>query len=176
MKNTLRYTLVFTLFSGLLTSAFSASAALTVVGDLGGESTAPLYDAINAGPGQSATESPVLPPPPASLSLSDMLPVSTPEMSPGAVAARPLNLPGMPPVFVLGDDASSRQWLTQHATTLSRMQATGMVISVRDEQGLNALRQLAPGVAMVPVSGGDLARRLALTHYPALITATGISQ
>ena len=51
-----------------------------------------------------------------------------------------------------------------------------MVISVRDEQGLNALRQLAPGVAMVPVSGGDLARRLALTHYPALITATGISQ
>ena len=101
MKNILRYSLVFTLFSGLLTSAFSASSTLTVVGDLGGESTGPLFDAINAGPGQSATESPVLPTPPASLSLSDMLPVSTPEMSPGAVAARSLNLPGMPPVYRL---------------------------------------------------------------------------
>ncbi|ORM94895.1 integrating conjugative element protein [Pantoea cypripedii] len=175
MKNTLRYTLVFTLFSGLLTGAVSAGAALTVVGDLGGESTAPLFEAVNAGPGQTS-EGPLLPPPPASLSLSDMLPVSTPEMSPGPVAARPLNLPGMPPVFVLGDDPASRQWLQQHAAGLRRLQATGMIISVRDDSGLNALRQLAPGVAMVPVNGGDLARRLALAHYPVLITATGISQ
>nr|WP_310615723.1 integrating conjugative element protein [Pantoea cypripedii] len=176
MKTFFRQTLTFTFFSGLLFTVFSAGATLTVVGDLGGEPTTSLFDAINAGPGQSATGTPVLPPPPASLSLSDMLPVSTPEMSPGAVTARPLNLPGMPPVFVLGDDTFSRQWLQQHAAELSRMQATGMIISVRDEQGLNTLRQLAQGVPMVPVSGDDLARRLALTHYPALITATGISQ
>lgn len=175
MKIFLRQTVKFTFFSGLLVTAFSSVAALTVVGDLGGEPTAPFFDAINAGKSLPATGSPVIPPP-ASLSISDMLPVSTPEMSPGAVASRPLNLPGMPPVFVLGDDAASRHWLQLHATSLSRMQATGMVISVRDEQGLNALRQLAPGVSMVPVSGGDLARRLALTHYPLLITATGISQ
>lgn len=169
-------TLIFTFLSGLLLTSFSSEASLTVVGDLGGESTAPFFDAINAGSEQPEESAPELPLPPASLSISDMLPVSTPEMSPGAVASRPLNLPGMPPIFVLGDDASSRQWLRQHAEVLSHMQATGMVISVRDAQGLNALRQLAPAVSMVPVSGGDLARRLGLKHYPALITATGISQ
>lgn len=177
MKTLFRQTLTVSIFSVLLTVAFSAGAALIVVGDLGGEPAAPIFDAVNADPGKVPANTAALPPPPPlSLSISDMLPVSTPEMSPGTVAARPLNLPGMPPVFVVGDDAFSRQWLTQHATVLSRMQATGMVISVRDEQGLNALRQLAQGMPMVPVSGGDLARRLALTHYPLLITATGISQ
>ena len=176
MKTLFRQTLTVSIFSVLLTVAFSAGAALIVVGDLGGEPAAPFFDAVNADPGKVPANTAALPPPPLSLSISDMLPVSTPEMSPGTVAARPLNLPGMPPVFVVGDDAFSRQWLTQHATVLSRMQATGMVISVRDEQGLNALRQLAQGMPMVPVSGGDLARRLALTHYPLLITATGISQ
>ncbi|BAN98333.1 hypothetical protein E05_35670 [Plautia stali symbiont] len=82
---------------------------------------APFFDAINAAPaGDSAATA--LPPPPVSLSISDMLPVSTPEMSPGAVTARPVNLPGMPPVFVLGDDPSSRRWLQQNAADLMRMQ------------------------------------------------------
>lgn len=159
----------------LLVASFSAYAALTVAGDLGGESTAPFFDAVNAAPG-NVVEGATLPPSPESLSISDMLPVSTPEMSPGAVTTRPLDLPGMPPVFVLGDDPLSRQWLQQRAPELSRIQATGLVISVKDENGLTALRQMAPGVAMVPVRGGDLSRRLALEHYPVLITATGISQ
>lgn len=176
MKKILQRTFVLISLSCLIAAAFNTTAALTVVGDLGGESTAPLFEAINASPGNAPTDDPALALPPVSLSISDMLPVSTPEMSLGKVAVRPLNLPGMPPVFVLGDDPTSRQWLQQHVAVLSRIHATGMVISVRNEEGLNALRQLAPGLEMVPVSGGDLARRLALAHYPALITATGISQ
>jgi integrating conjugative element protein (TIGR03765 family) len=176
MRKPFRQALTVSLLSTVMAVSFSARASLTVVGDLGGETTSPLFDAINAGKIKGTGMSESLPQPPTSLSISDMLPVSTPEMSPGVVASRPLNLPGMPPVFVVGDDVASRQWLQQHAESLSRMQATGMVISVKDEQGLNALRQLAQGVAMVPVSGGDLARRLGLNHYPLLITATGISQ
>lgn len=176
MKKLFRQAFTVSLLSAVMAVAFSACASLIVVGDSGGEPTAPLFEAINAGQNNDTGMPESLPQPPASLSISDMLPVSTPEMSPGVVASRALNLPGMPPVFVLGDDVASRQWLQQHAASLSGMQATGMVISVQDEQGLNTLRQLAPGVAMVPVSGGDLARRLGLNHYPLLITATGISQ
>ena len=175
MKIQIRNILHVTLVPVMLMATFSAFAALTVVGDLGGESTALFFDAINAAPASDPAAT-ALPPPPVSLSISDMLPVSTPEMSPGTVTARPVNLPGMPPVFVLGDDPSSRSWLQQNAAELMRMQATGMIINVQDESGLKSLRQIAPAVEMVPVSGGDLARRLALTHYPALITATGISQ
>ena len=43
-------------------------------------------------------------------------------------------------------------------------------------KGLARLRALVPGVPLAPVAGDDLADRLGLRHYPALITATGIEQ
>ncbi|MCX8957030.1 integrating conjugative element protein [Erwinia psidii] len=162
-------------FAGLLISTTFAEASLTIVGDLGGQPTAPLFDAVNADAGKQ-DEVPENLQPPASLSISDMLPVSTPEMTPGQLASRPLNLPGMPPVFVVGDDPLSHSWLAQHVAELRQQNATGMVINVHDEPALTTLRQLVPGVEMVPVRGSDLSHRLNLTHYPALITATGISQ
>lgn len=163
--------------ASLLTLTFPLSAALTVVGDLGGESTDTLFDAINAKPGEFTAPATVASAaPPATLSMANMLPVVTPEMTPGIVNARALNLPGMPPVFVVGNDGLSRQWLQQRSADLKRLGATGMVVNVRDFAGLDALRQLAPGIDMVPVQGGDLARRLQLTHYPVLITSAGLSQ
>lgn len=176
MKTFFRQALSITLVSTLLAVALSAYAALTVVGDFGGDPTAPFFEAINAENDTGGEVPQTLSPRSAPVLISDMLPVSTPEMSPGKVDARALNLIGMPPVFVLGDDAASRQWLLQHAPELRRMQATGMIISVRDERGLESLRQLAPDLVMVPVSGGVLSHRLSLDHYPVLITATGISQ
>ncbi|TNL04620.1 integrating conjugative element protein [Kosakonia cowanii] len=160
----------------LFVAAFSCLASLTVVGDLGGEPAQPYFDAINVGPDSPAPDMSSLPQPPASLSISDMLPVSTPELSPGAVPSRPLQLPGLPPVFVVGDDDMSRAWLQQRGTELKRMGATGMVVNVRTEEALDSLRGLVPDTEMVPVRGGDLAQRLKLTHYPVLITADGLAQ
>ncbi|MHA6679676.1 integrating conjugative element protein [Enterobacter ludwigii] len=160
----------------LFATTFSCLASLTVVGDLGGEPARPYFDAINAGPDSPVPDMSSLPQPPASLSISDMLPVSTPEMTPGAVISRPLQLPGLPPVFVVGDDDMSRAWLQQRGAELKRMGATGMVVNVRTERALNSLRQLLPDTEMVPVRGGDLAQRLKLTHYPVLITADGLAQ
>lgn len=166
-----------TLFSACLLSVVTgASAALVVVGDLGGEPTAPYFDAINADKDAVSGAPPVPAAPPESLSISDMLPVSTPEMSPGPVSPQALELGGMPPVFVVGDDNLSKQWLSQHAARLGQMNATGMVVSVKDSAALTALRALSPSTEMVPVSGGDLARRLHIAHYPVLITDNGLSQ
>ncbi|MGP0838181.1 DUF2859 domain-containing protein, partial [Serratia sp. CY85251] len=33
-----------------------------------------------------------------------------------------------------------------------------------------------PGIPMAPASGSELARRLQLSHYPVLITDTGLTQ
>ena len=156
----------------LLAAAFSCLASLTVVGDLGGKPTRPYFDAINADPDSPAPDMSSLPQPPASLSISDMLPVITP----GTVSSRPLQLPGLPPVFVVGDDEMSRAWLQQRGAELKRMGATGMVVDVRTEGALDSLRRLLPGTEMVPVRGGDLAQRLKLTHYPVLITSDGLAQ
>ncbi|UDJ86341.1 integrating conjugative element protein [Erwinia amylovora] len=178
MKTTKRRPRKALLCAVLLAGICSTGSALslTVVGDLGGESTAPLFEAINAGSGAIQADRPLPQQPPESLSIADMLPVSTPEMTPGQVTARPLNLPGMPPVFVVGDDPASRQWLEARAASLRQSGATGMVVNVSNEASLNTLRQLAPGLSLVPVRGGDLARRLQLAHYPVLINASGMQQ
>lgn len=174
---TVRHTLVPVVLAGLLTT--SAMAALTVVADLGGESTAPLFDAINNEtneftPPRSLSPPPQLPSAPATV--DEMLPVSTPEMTPGRVEARSLALAGMTPVFLVGDDALSRDWLAQRRAELLRINATGLVVNVSDSAALRELQSQVPGLTLLPASASDIARRLQLTHYPVLITDRGLSQ
>lgn len=106
-----------------------------------------------------------------------MLPVHSERLSPGAVERRSARLAGLTqPMFLIGDDDLSRQWLQRRLPELSRLNAVGLVVEVQDAEGLHALRRLAPGLPLSPVSGDDLAQRLNLKHYPVLLTPTGIEQ
>nr|WP_244323740.1 integrating conjugative element protein [Mixta intestinalis] len=105
-----------------------------------------------------------------------MFPISTPEMTPGAVEDRPLQLPGIGALFLIGDDVQSRVWLAENAKALTTRHAAGLIVSVDSASAVESLRDLAPGVPMVPASGSELARRLQLRHYPVLITDTGLSR
>ncbi|MCM3369101.1 integrating conjugative element protein, partial [Bacillus safensis] len=84
--------------------------------------------------------------------------------------------PGLRPYVVIGDDDASRAWLQRRGVALRERGAVGLVVNVETAQGLAGLRALVPGVPLAPVAGDDLADRLGLRHYPALITATGIEQ
>ncbi|MCY0305938.1 PFL_4695 family integrating conjugative element protein [Pseudomonas aeruginosa] len=66
--------------------------------------------------------------------------------------------------------------LQPRAAALRERGAVGLVVNVETAQSLARLRALVPGVPLAPVAGDDLADRLGLRHYPALITATGIEQ
>ncbi|MFV8757465.1 integrating conjugative element protein [Yersinia enterocolitica] len=156
---------------------FVSEAALTVVGDLGGESTLPYFDALNAQSNEFASPK-KQPPffPPATVSVALALPVQTPELSPGPVTTRSLNLPGMPAMFIVGDDDLSRQWLSLRGEELKRLRATGLVVNVTDVNRLHSLQAMLPEIEMAPVSGSDLAHRLQLAHYPLLITEKGLTQ
>ena len=105
-----------------------------------------------------------------------MLPVASVRLSPGRVARRRLDVPGIPPLFLVGDDALSLAWLQQSAEALRTMQAVGLAVKVQDIAGLARLRAAAPGLSIMPVSGDDLALRLRIEHYPVLITATALEQ
>ncbi|EDX2836317.1 integrating conjugative element protein [Salmonella enterica] len=171
-----RYTLLPVTLAGLLTT--SAMATLTVVADLGGESTVPLFDAVNNETNEFTPPSTLTPPSPSAspVTVDEMLPVSTPEMAPGRVENRRSELTGMAPVFLVGDDALSRRWLAQRRGDLQRLHATGLVVNVTDGTALRDLQALAPGLTLLPASASDIARRLGLAHYPVLITADGLSQ
>lgn len=105
-----------------------------------------------------------------------MLPVRSARMSPGQISSRPLDLPGLPPFFLLGDDPLSLAWLTERAIELQAIGAVGLVVEVADAAALARIRALAPGLILLPANGDDIAARLHIRHYPVLITATALRQ
>ena len=92
------------------------------------------------------------------------------------MARRVIEAPGLPPLFLVGDDERSRAWLRQRSPRLHELDAVGLVVNITSVESLAALRALVPGLSLSPVAGDDLAERLGLHHYPVLITATGIEQ
>ncbi|AEF43443.1 integrating conjugative element protein, PFL_4695 family [Serratia sp. AS12] len=164
------------LLFGLSLVTTAALANLNVIADVGGEDASPYFEGVNRQEG--AQSSPVVPPAPASPADTEaaVLPVATPELTPGDVADRPLQLPGIGALFIVGDDDASRIWLQVNAEQLKSRHAAGLVVNVSNQPALQVLRELALGVPMAPASGSELARRLQLAHYPVLITDTGLSQ
>ncbi len=159
--------------------ASHAGEPLIVVEDRGGTSALPYYEALNLQPRANATARSPIPTPQLPATPADeaaMLPVRSAKLTPGTVARRVIEAPGLRPFVVIGDDDASRTWLQRRAAALRERGAVGLVVNVETVQGLARLRALAPGVPLAPVAADDLAERLGLRHYPALITATGIEQ
>ncbi|WP_199638816.1 integrating conjugative element protein [Serratia sp. PAMC26656] len=161
------------LLFGLYLVTSTALANLNVIADVGGEDASPYFEGINA-----QGETPALPSgqPGVGDAQANMLPVSTPELTPGEVTDRPLQLPGIGALFIVGDDDVSRNWLQVNAQELKSRHAAGLVVNVSNLPALQSLQALVPGVPMAPASGSELARRLQLSNYPVLITDTGLSQ
>ena len=156
-----------------------ATQSLIVVEDRGGASALPYYEALNLQPRANSALRPPTPTPQVPATPVDeaaMLPVRSAKLTPGTVARRVIEAPGLRPFVVIGDDEASQAWLRRHADALRERGAVGLVVNVETAQGLARLRVLVPGVPLAPVAGDDLADRLGLRHYPALITATGIEQ
>lgn len=135
----------------------------------------------------SSARLPAQPPPPppptpplpraTAVTTADMLPVISPGLTPGPVKSRAIRLVGLiSPLFLVGDDPLSLEWLARHQPRLQRLGAIGWAVNVADREGLERLRQAADGLAVLPIPGDDLASRLPLQHYPALITASRIEQ
>lgn len=108
--------------------------------------------------------------------LNWVLPVHSARLTPGVVPRRTLDLPGITPLFLIGQDATSLAWLSQHAQALQDLRASGLAVEVVDAQALHRIQAAAPGLNIWPVSGDDIAERLELEHYPVLITPTGLEQ
>lgn len=154
----------------LLSYSGTTHAALTVVADLGGESTVPFFEVIAPEPEGGQTLSPVIP------LETALFPVVSHRLHPGVVSSRPLSLPGMTPLFILGDDPLSARWLAERKSRLKSLNATGLVVNVASREQFDALQRQAGDLMMLPVSGDDLAQRLQLDAYPVLITSAELSQ
>lgn len=146
---------------------------LIVVGDDGGASALPYYRALNLLSDTAPTSSPPVTPH-APYRETDLLPVHSSRLTPGHVTGRTIRAPGLTPFFLIGDDHASRAWLHARGDTLRALGAVGFVVNVTSADELADLRRDAPGLTLAPASGDDIAERLGLSHYPVLVTETGI--
>lgn len=168
----MRFAAHFPLVLALLFPGIS-QAELTVVADLGGQSTAEYFAGINS-QGEEPPASQVL-----TLSTPDkasVLPIRTPELSPGPLEARSLPMPGMRSIFLIGDDDLSLRWLALRRDQLIQLNAVGYVVNVASKAAWDELQHQANGLELIPVSSSDLAVRLRISHYPVLISEKGLEQ
>ena len=150
-----------------------APAELKIIGDFGGESAVRFYEALQ--PDESMVQA-YPNSVPSTLTEVDILPVVSHRMTPGQIQPIQMNLPGMLPIFLIGTDNFSKNWLYRNYDYLRKIEAMGLVVSVKTINELSELRQLAPDLTLIPTPGDDLAVRLNLAHYPALLTSEGLSQ
>lgn len=112
--------------------------------------------------------------------LSRLLPIRSPELTPGPVTRRPLRLPnnGTLPraFFLIGADERSRAWLATHRDRLESIGAIGMLVQAESVDDLEAIARIADGLPILPASGSDIARVLGLHHVPVLLSRRGIEQ
>lgn len=167
--NLLRLPLLIAL--GCFTMQAQAGPALIIVQDLGGASALPYYEPINAEPQASGPTAPMT-----NVTAAMGFPVQTAALTPARFASRIINSPGLQPFFLVGDDELSRQWLQARRTALQQMQVPGIAVNVESAERLAAIRGWAGGLSISPAPGDDLAQRLGIEHYPALITPTAIEQ
>lgn len=171
-KKMMKNLLILILLSSL--SSHSAFATLTVISDLGGESAVRFYEVIQP---VHTDDAPVHPNAvPSKISEAMFLPVISHKWSLGHVDKKAINLPGASPLFLVGIDNTSRQWLQQQHAKLRELGATGLVINVNTVEELHQLRQLAPDLTMIPAPADSLGDRLGIYHYPLIITPSEIYQ
>ncbi len=103
-------------------------------------------------------------------------PVVSEALRPGPVISQSINVALPHPIFLIGDDQASKEWLEKYADQLQKIQAEGFVVNVQNAGEMEALRQEVPDLPLHPLPGDALATWLKLEHYPALISNHRIEQ
>ncbi len=99
-----------------------------------------------------------------------LFPIVT-SMLPGKFTSKKVDIRYMTtPIFLIGHDPVSIQWLKDHYETLLQLKAVGMVISARSEQDYYDLVDIASPIPLFPGAGDDIGKLLAVSVYPFLIS------
>jgi len=105
------------------------------------------------------------------------LPITTPSMQPGKVIVTPKALRYLQrPLFLVGSDQVSRNWLVEKREQLIRIGAVGLLVEAKDRQEIEAVLAIAEGLRLVPASAEGFAIKLGLSRYPILLSQEGWEQ
>ena len=109
----------------------------------------------------------------ASLAAAMPFPVRSANLHPGDEEGVQYHVPGLErPLFLVGDEPTSRRWLRRHRKKLHAMNALGLLIAVESRARFRQLQAIAPELHLVPVSADALAEQFFISSYPSLLTGT----
>jgi len=104
-----------------------------------------------------------------SLKLEERLDARLPAVSKasvGKISKRKLELVNFSySIFIIGDDAFSRQWLKDHTQELEKMNALGFITNIDNSSHLQELQKLIKA-PLLPANVDDLLALLKESHYP----------
>src|SRR5690554_5019758 len=101
----------------------------------------------------------------------------TSKLTPGVVQPQTISAHALvQPIFLIGYDKLSAQWLSERHNILKELNAIGLVVNVPSAQAMAELQAIAPNLILQPIPGDDLAKNIGVKHYPVLITKTSIEQ
>ena len=108
--------------------------------------------------------------------LKALLPIRSPGLTPGPVAAREFEAPVPVAFFMVGSDDESLHWLREHRDILKSQGAVGLLVDANNKEDLEAVAEAAGGLSITPASGEDIAKALGVQHYPFAVSEGRIWQ
>lgn len=161
------------LLASVVASVPPAWCAISVIDELGPtQPLAPLLDVFGE------REVPAVPPASAPRigDPATLLPIRSPGLAPGVLQSRAISLPLTRPVFLIGADAESLRWVTDHHQKLIDIGAIGMLVQADTLEDLAAVAAAADGLSILPASASDIAAALKISVYPVLISRDRVEQ
>lgn len=105
------------------------------------------------------------------------VPIRTPNMRPARIESKDAYFANMiTPIFIVGADANSLQWLRVWRDALTRVGAIGWVVQAENEQDLRAIADAGHGLRMMTMSGESIPQVFGISSYPVLISSRSIEQ
>lgn len=87
------------------------------------------------------------------------------------------DMPELPrPLFIIGNDKFSMQWLNANKAELERFQAAGIITKVDSQQEFEAIQEAVSPLPLMPMSADALAEEMGVPGYPIMITGRGFFQ
>jgi integrating conjugative element protein (TIGR03765 family) len=80
------------------------------------------------------------------------------------------------PIFVVGNDERSRDWISDNKSYLSKINARGFVTNITSENEYRSLQDFAKPLSLSAIPLDELAQSLELRVYPVLITSEEMAQ
>ncbi|CAB5113490.1 hypothetical protein D3OALGB2SA_2526 [Olavius algarvensis associated proteobacterium Delta 3] len=114
--------------------------------------------------------------------MEDRIPFKPKSLLPGSENAEVVfyrgDLPGAPPVFVIGIDLPSMRWFDRYVGWLKDRSASGLVVSVSTLPQWKAVKKeiAAKGLFVVLADGDELSGPLRIHRYPAIVMPPSLAE